>query len=170
MIIAMLAIHRSSFASALLDNAANPLNTQFAPSVLAAHRCASLLIQSLTAQFEQCPEISARIAQPWSAGFSSVMVAGSIVLQTPTSAMASGSLTDLTAGVELFQKAAALRCRPASVALVSPVCYGVFFAALTSLAGLFAPIERKVTTCVYQGPEQRRPHNVSGLAIQYKPR
>jgi hypothetical protein len=118
LLVAMLAIHRSSFASALLENAANPLNTPFAPSVLAVNRCASLLIQSLTAQFEQCPDMCVRFWFPWAAGFSSAMVAGSIVVQSPASNMAGGSLVDLNAGAELFKKAAVRHCRRAVVAWV----------------------------------------------------
>ncbi len=42
----MIHIHRTFFAQALLDNPTNPLSSPYAPSFLAANRCASILLRS----------------------------------------------------------------------------------------------------------------------------
>lgn len=43
---AMIHIHRTFFAQALLDHPTNPLASPYAPSFLAANRCASILLRS----------------------------------------------------------------------------------------------------------------------------
>lgn len=60
------------------------------------------------------------------------MIAGSIVIQSPTSNMAGGSLVDLNSAVELFKKAAVRHCRRAVVAWVS-ASSSVWYIALIQL-------------------------------------
>jgi hypothetical protein len=119
---AMLYVHRSYVVQALLDNPTNPLNTPYAPSVLAANRSSSLLIQSLSQQFQKCPDICSRVTYIWSHGFSAAMVAGSIVERSPSAVMAVGALADLNMAVQMFQQGAERGSLRAIKTLVSTRC------------------------------------------------
>jgi len=63
--LALLYIHRSFFAQAMLDHPANPLRSPFAPSFLAAYRCASGVIKSSLNHYARFPELSARWWGVW---------------------------------------------------------------------------------------------------------
>jgi hypothetical protein len=58
--ITLLYIHRSFFAQALLDHPVNPLRSPFAPSFLASHRCASVIIKQSIIIFDRFPELCMR--------------------------------------------------------------------------------------------------------------
>jgi hypothetical protein len=58
--IAMLYIHRSFFAQAVLDHPFNPLRSPYAPSFLAAYRCASVIIKNSIGHFERFPDLCMR--------------------------------------------------------------------------------------------------------------
>jgi hypothetical protein len=62
---------------------ANPLSTEFAPSLLSANRCASFLTQTLVGQFEKHPEAYLRFWFPWVQGFCAAMISGSIGVRSP---------------------------------------------------------------------------------------
>ncbi|KAG8218750.1 hypothetical protein J3R82DRAFT_4423 [Butyriboletus roseoflavus] len=61
----MLYIHRSFFAQAMLDFPSNPLRSPFAPSFLAAYRCASAIIKTTAMNFQKYPELFARFWTMW---------------------------------------------------------------------------------------------------------
>lgn len=58
--VTMLYIHRSFFAQAVLDHPLNPLRSPYAPSFLAAYRCASVIIKSSISHFERYPDLCMR--------------------------------------------------------------------------------------------------------------
>jgi hypothetical protein len=58
--VTMLYIHRSFFAQAVLDHPVNPLRSPYAPSFLAAYRCASMIIKTSISHFERFPELCMR--------------------------------------------------------------------------------------------------------------
>lgn len=62
---------RTFFAQALLDNPTNPLSSPYAPSFLAANRCASVLIKSFIHHYERCPDLCGRFWGMWTHAFSS---------------------------------------------------------------------------------------------------
>ena len=68
--LAMIYIHRTFFAQALLDNPENPLSSPYAPSFLAANRCASVLIKSFIHHAERCPDLCGRFWGIWTHTFS----------------------------------------------------------------------------------------------------
>jgi hypothetical protein len=57
---ALLYIHRSWFAQAMLDHPINPLRSPYAPSFLAAYRCASGVIKISLNLFDRFPELCCR--------------------------------------------------------------------------------------------------------------
>lgn len=62
----MLFIHRSFFAQALLDFPTNPLRSPYAPSFLAAYRCASATIKTTVLNFQVFPDLFMRWWPIWS--------------------------------------------------------------------------------------------------------
>jgi hypothetical protein len=58
---AMLYLHRSFFAQAMLDHPSNPLLSPFAPSFLTAYRCASIIVKASVHQFDRCAEMAMRV-------------------------------------------------------------------------------------------------------------
>ncbi|EPQ54336.1 hypothetical protein GLOTRDRAFT_139640 [Gloeophyllum trabeum ATCC 11539] len=103
---AMLVIHRSFFAQALLDHPLNPFRSPYAPSYLAAYRCASVVIKSSIHFFDRCPNLIVRFASFWSHAFSATLIMGFVVTRTPASNIAATAFVEFNAGIELFQKAA----------------------------------------------------------------
>lgn len=59
--IAMIYLHRSFFAQAMLDHPTNPLLSPFAPSFLTAYRCASIIIKASAHLFERCAAMAMRL-------------------------------------------------------------------------------------------------------------
>ncbi|KZT19140.1 hypothetical protein NEOLEDRAFT_1246038 [Neolentinus lepideus HHB14362 ss-1] len=103
---AMLLIHRSFFAQALLDHPLNPFRSPYAPSYLAAYRCASVVIKSSIHFFDRCPSLIVRFSSFWSHAFSAALIMGFVVTRTPASNIASTAFMELNAAIDLFQKAA----------------------------------------------------------------
>jgi len=152
--LAVLLLHKPAFVAALLENPANPLSTEFAPSLLLANRCASLLTQTLVGQFEKQPEPYLRFWFPWVQGFCAAMISGSIGVRSPGCPLSVNAIGDLSSMVELFQKGEARGCRRASIALVGQYCSGVrFMQNLTRvlLAAIPCPFERERAQRLRQG-------------------
>ncbi|KIP01519.1 hypothetical protein PHLGIDRAFT_32525 [Phlebiopsis gigantea 11061_1 CR5-6] len=102
--ISMIYIHRTFFAQALLDHPENPLSSPYAPSFLAANRCASVLIKSFLHYFERCPDLIGRFWGIWTHAFSAAIILGSTVLRAPGVSMAASALVELELVIELFAK------------------------------------------------------------------
>ncbi|EMD39103.1 hypothetical protein CERSUDRAFT_112795 [Gelatoporia subvermispora B] len=109
--ITMIHIHRTFFAQALLDHPNNPLSSPYAPSVLAANRCASVLIKSFVHHHERCPELCARFWGMWTHAFSAAVILGCTVTRCPHVTMAPSALVDLDLAVSFFQRGANLSLR-----------------------------------------------------------
>lgn len=58
-------MHKSYFTQAMLDHPVEPLRSPYAPSFLAACRCASLIIQLVETQFRRYPTYAARLWNNW---------------------------------------------------------------------------------------------------------
>ncbi|KAH8104100.1 fungal-specific transcription factor domain-containing protein [Cristinia sonorae] len=104
--VAMLAIHRTFFAQALLDHPTNPLRSPYAPSFLAANRCASVLIKSFLHHCERFPSLCGRFWNLWTHAFTACVILGSTVSRCPGATMAPSSLIELDLAVDLFRKGA----------------------------------------------------------------
>ena len=152
--LAVLLLHKPIIAAALLENPADPLSTEFAPSLLLANRCASFLTYTLVGQFEKQPEAYHRFWSPWVQGFCAAMVSGSIGLHSPGFPLAGNAIEDLSAMVELFQKGKARGWGRAAIALVGQLCFVTQFA-WDLIRLLFVVISRSVeresTRCLCQG-------------------
>lgn len=104
--ITLLYIHRSFFAQAMLDHPANPLRSPYAPSFLAAYRCASKMIKTNLNHFERFPELCYRWWNIWTHLFSAAITVGCIVTRAPSSTMASSAFIELGLACDMFAKGA----------------------------------------------------------------
>ncbi|KAI4526067.1 hypothetical protein K525DRAFT_233716 [Schizophyllum commune Loenen D] len=104
--ITLLYIHRSFFAQAMLDHPANPLRSAYAPSFLAAYRCASKMIKTSLNHFERFPELCLRWWNVWTHLFSAAITVGCIVTRAPSSTMASSAFIELGLACDMFAKGA----------------------------------------------------------------
>ncbi|KAI0332685.1 hypothetical protein GY45DRAFT_1432896 [Cubamyces sp. BRFM 1775] len=109
--ITMIHIHRTFFAQALLDHPTNPLASPYAPSFLAANRCASILLRSFLHHWNRSPEICSRFWGMWTHAFSAAVILGSTVTRSPNATMAPSALTDLDLAVDFFERGAAMSPR-----------------------------------------------------------
>ncbi|KAF5393704.1 hypothetical protein D9757_000116 [Collybiopsis confluens] len=110
----LLFIHRSFFAQAMLDHPVNPLRSPYAPSFLAAYRCASGIIKSSLNHYDRFPDLCRRwwgIVAPL---FSAAMIVGSIVTRSPASTMAPNAFIELGLACDLFEKCTNLSRRSRS--------------------------------------------------------
>ncbi|CAK5275690.1 unnamed protein product [Mycena citricolor] len=104
--VALLYIHRTFFAQAMLDHPANPLRSPYAPSFLAAYRCASGMIKGTLNHFERFPELCCRWSTIWTHVFSAAIIVGSIVTRSPSASMAATAFIELGLVCDLFDKGA----------------------------------------------------------------
>lgn len=104
--ITLLYIHRSWFAQAMLDHPVNPLRSPYAPSFLAAYRCASGVIKISLNHFDRFPELCCRWWGIWTHLFSAAIIVGSIITRSPSSNMAPTAFIELGLACDLFEKGA----------------------------------------------------------------
>lgn len=104
--ITLLYLHRSFFAQSMLDHPMNPLQSPYAPSFLAAYRCASGVIKSSLNHYDRFPELCGRWWGIWTHLFSAAIIVGCIVTRSPSSSMASSAFIELGLACDLFEKGA----------------------------------------------------------------
>ncbi|KAF7337693.1 hypothetical protein MSAN_02242800 [Mycena sanguinolenta] len=103
---AMIYLHRSFFAQAMLDFPSNPLRSPFATSFLTAYRSASVIIKGTAYQFDRNSEMAMRVWFILHQTFSAAIIAATIVTLSPKSNFASSALLDLGLAVDLFERSA----------------------------------------------------------------
>lgn len=101
--VAMLYIHRNFFARALLDHPANPLNSPYATSFLAAARCASSIIRTNSIHISRFPEFCMRWWNLWIHLFSAATIVGSIVIKAPSCTLAPAAFAELGLVIQSFE-------------------------------------------------------------------
>ncbi|KAF8165443.1 fungal-specific transcription factor domain-containing protein [Crassisporium funariophilum] len=104
--VTLLYLHRSFFAQAMLDHPVNPLKSPYAPSFLAAYRCASGIIKSTLNHYDRFPELCGRWWGIWTHLFSAAIIVGLIVTRSPSSSMAQSAFVELGLACDLFEKGA----------------------------------------------------------------
>ncbi|KAF8631575.1 hypothetical protein AX15_002326 [Amanita polypyramis BW_CC] len=102
----LLYIHKSFFAQAVLDFPGNPLRSPYAPSFLAAYRCASGVIKTCNNHFDRFPDLCCRWWNIWTILFTAAVIVGSVVTRSPSSSIASSAFIDLSLAWDLYEKAA----------------------------------------------------------------
>ena len=135
----LMVIHRSFFAQAIIDQPENPLKSQYAPSFLAAYRASSIVLRSISQQFNVWPNSTSRFWFMWTSALSAgvhclsfacvlfidanvwQIVFGTIVTHGPRSPLAQPAMSELEKACALFSKASVYSVR-ASKALVSRLC------------------------------------------------
>ncbi|KAG9219101.1 hypothetical protein CCMSSC00406_0001511 [Pleurotus cornucopiae] len=109
--VTMLYIHRSFFAQALLDHPINPLRSPYAPSFLAAYRCASGIIKLSVQHYSRMPDLYGRWWPFWTHLFTAAVIVGAIVTRAPSSPMASTAFVELGIACDLLVRGSRLSRR-----------------------------------------------------------
>lgn len=112
----VLLLHRGYFAQALSEKA-DPMQSRFAPSVLATYRSACYIVMALNNVYSKQPALACRFGLFWSNGFSASIALCLIITRATRSSYAPYALGQLDLAYELFQKAATEDCAPAIKAL-----------------------------------------------------
>ncbi|RXW14682.1 hypothetical protein EST38_g11178 [Candolleomyces aberdarensis] len=99
----LLYIHRSYFAQALRQLPDNPLQHAFAASVLAAYRSSTRLIASLRSLYGVHPRLTSTVWYFWSGVFSSCIVLGALVVESPKCTLAPDALRELQAAIPFYE-------------------------------------------------------------------
>ncbi|KAF6761455.1 hypothetical protein DFP72DRAFT_987681 [Ephemerocybe angulata] len=99
----LLYIHRSYFAQALKQQPDNPLQHAYAASVLAAYRSATRLITSLQSLYAVHPRLTSTVWYFWSGVFSSCIVLGALVVESPKCTLALDALRELQAAIPFYE-------------------------------------------------------------------
>ncbi|KAL0953596.1 hypothetical protein HGRIS_004804 [Hohenbuehelia grisea] len=102
----LLYIHRSYFAQAIRQTPDDPLKHKFAPSVLTIYRSACRIIKGLSSVYAMHPE---RVSEYgswyfWSAIFSSCVVLGALVIDSPGCTLAREALQQLEEAIILYEE------------------------------------------------------------------
>lgn len=98
----VLFMHKSYFTQAMLDHPVEPLRSPYAPSFLAACRCASLIIQLVETQFRRYPTYAARLWNNWAHLFTASTIISMLVSRFPSSSMAPSAFAELGIAIDLF--------------------------------------------------------------------
>ncbi|KAF9005897.1 fungal-specific transcription factor domain-containing protein [Cyathus striatus] len=118
----LLYIHRSYFAQAIRQDSENPLRHKFAPSVLATYRSACRLISSLRGLYPIHPDISSHVWYFWSGVFSSCIVLGALVVESPGCTLARDALRELEATVPFYEEGSRPCRAPGTVGILQKLC------------------------------------------------
>ncbi|KIJ65704.1 hypothetical protein HYDPIDRAFT_110852 [Hydnomerulius pinastri MD-312] len=107
----LLYIHRSYFAQAIREAPNNPLQHKYAPSVLATYRSACRLISSLKGLYGVHPVATSQQWFFWSGVFSSCIVLGALIVETPRCPLAQNAMQELDQAMLLYERGSE-PCRP----------------------------------------------------------
>ncbi|KIJ25665.1 hypothetical protein M422DRAFT_38534 [Sphaerobolus stellatus SS14] len=110
----VLLLHRGFFAQALTEKA-DPMQSRFAPSVLATYRSACYIILALQNTYSQHPTLTCRFGLFWSNAFSASIALCLIVTRATKSSYAPFAFGQLDLAYDLFRRAAP-QCVPAAKA------------------------------------------------------
>ncbi|KII91836.1 hypothetical protein PLICRDRAFT_38690 [Plicaturopsis crispa FD-325 SS-3] len=97
-------IHRSFSTQAIREASNNPLTHKFAPSVLATYRSACRLITSLKCLYPLHPIHTGRSWFFWSGVFSSCIILGTLVVDSPGCTLARHALVEIDLAVPFYEE------------------------------------------------------------------
>ncbi|TFK32802.1 fungal-specific transcription factor domain-containing protein [Crucibulum laeve] len=118
----LLYIHRSYFAQAIRQDPENPLRHKYAPSVLATYRSACRLISSLRGLYPIHPRISSHSWYFWSGIFSSCIVLGALVVESPGCTLARDALRELESTLPFYEEGSRPCRAPTTVTILQKLC------------------------------------------------
>ncbi|KAI0048107.1 hypothetical protein FA95DRAFT_1518037 [Auriscalpium vulgare] len=113
----LLYIHRSYFAQALRESE-EPLQHKYSQSVMAAYRSALVLIASLKNLNTVHPKLSSRVWYFWSGFYTSCVLLGAIVIESPGSKLARNALAELNVARPIYEEGSELCRPPATMAML----------------------------------------------------
>ncbi|KAF8636428.1 hypothetical protein AX17_003610 [Amanita inopinata Kibby_2008] len=107
----LLYIHRSYFAQAIRQDSENPLRHKYAPSVLATCRSACRLISGLRGLYALHPRITGQCWFFWSGIYSSCIVLGALVVESPGCTLGRDAIQELDLALPFYEEGSK-SCRP----------------------------------------------------------
>ncbi|KZT25300.1 hypothetical protein NEOLEDRAFT_1114509 [Neolentinus lepideus HHB14362 ss-1] len=120
---ALLYIHRSFFALALTEHPADPLQSRYAASFVAAYTASAVILDTIARQYAVCPDLVARFWTVWAYAFSAAVVFGTVVTRSPRSALAASAIEELEKARAMFTRAARLSRRAAkALPVIARLC------------------------------------------------
>ncbi|EGN96533.1 hypothetical protein SERLA73DRAFT_93018 [Serpula lacrymans var. lacrymans S7.3] len=138
----LLYIHRSYFAQATREASNNPLTHKYAPSVLAAYRSACRLISSLRGLYAVHPLATSLQWFFWSGIYSSCILLGALVVESPRCSLARNALQELDQAL-IFYDEGSVNCRPpATITMLQKLrqrAFATFTAAQTGILDRSSP-------------------------------
>ncbi|CAG7848171.1 SubName: Full=Uncharacterized protein {ECO:0000313/EMBL:CCA75437.1} [Serendipita indica DSM 11827] len=105
--IALLCLHRSYFASALLLPPFQPFNSPYAPSFASAFASACAILTAVRDLYSREPILIMRFAWFWTYGFTCAVILGVLVARTPDCELAERALNEFDLILEVFRRAQA---------------------------------------------------------------
>ncbi|KAF8892108.1 hypothetical protein BD779DRAFT_1437104 [Infundibulicybe gibba] len=118
----LLYIHRSYFAQAIRDDSTNPLGHKYAPSVLATFRSACRLISSLKTLHPLYPTMVSHVWFFWSGIFSSCIVLGALVVESPGCTLAQDAICELEQALPFYEEGSKPCRPPATLPMLQKLC------------------------------------------------
>jgi hypothetical protein len=133
----LLFLHRAYFAQVMIENAADPMKSPYAHSVLAAYQGACNVLDDTLNQFTKKPLLVARVWRIWSLAFSASVVVGTLAIRGINLNLTPPPLEQFQIACTMFRNAAETSSRAARafVRLSFPLSRSV----LTTPAYLFSP-------------------------------
>ncbi|PFH46879.1 hypothetical protein AMATHDRAFT_68883 [Amanita thiersii Skay4041] len=118
----LLYIHRSYFAQAIRQDSENPLRHKFAPSVLATFRSACRLISGLRGLYGLHPQVTSQCWFFWSGIYSSCIVLGALVVESPACTLARDAMQELNQALPFYEEGSQACRPPNSLAMLQKLC------------------------------------------------
>ncbi|KAH8113174.1 hypothetical protein DFH11DRAFT_1511062 [Phellopilus nigrolimitatus] len=98
-------LHRNFFARALLENPANPMQSAFAPSFIAAFNSAYSLLHVIREHFDVISHVMLRYWSAWTHSLTACVIIGSVAARAPSSDLAPRAYVELLLSLDVFAKA-----------------------------------------------------------------
>ncbi|KAJ7704352.1 hypothetical protein B0H17DRAFT_921443 [Mycena rosella] len=109
----LLFLHRAFFAQVMIENAADPLKSPYAHSVLAAYQAACNVLDDTFDQYNKKPLLVPRIWRIWSLAFSAAVVVGTLAIRGINLELDPPPLQQFQTACNMFRSAAETSSRAA---------------------------------------------------------
>ncbi|KAJ7130227.1 hypothetical protein C8R44DRAFT_699355 [Mycena epipterygia] len=124
----LLFLHRAFFAQVMIENAADPMKSPYAHSVLAAYQGACNVLNDTLNQFTKKPLLVARVWRIWSLAFSAAVIVGTLAIRGINLELDPPALEQFQVACTMFRSAAETSSRAARalVRLLSLLLFPTF--------------------------------------------
>ncbi|KAJ6591053.1 hypothetical protein DFH09DRAFT_907769 [Mycena vulgaris] len=118
----LLFLHRAFFAQVMIENAADPMKSPYAHSMLAAYQAACTVLDDTFNQFNKKPLLVARVWRIWSLAFSAAVVVGTLAIRGINLDLDPPPLEQFKTACSMFRSAAETSSRAARALVCLLAC------------------------------------------------